>query len=156
MITFSLEMGSQRAKKSCAYLTACAGLLRYKQEAYGMPRASSICCEPQCPQASTHRGRCKQHAAEHERVLKQSIATKRDEQTSRRSRQRIVQYWKEIYGNWCPGYKRPGHRAHDLTAQHWQALSDGGDPNQQLSVLCRSCNSRHGAEVVAARRLRYR
>jgi 5-methylcytosine-specific restriction endonuclease McrA len=34
--------------------------------------------------------------------------------------------------------------AEDLTADHVDALANGGDPLGELRVLCRSCNSRRG------------
>lgn len=118
-------------------------------------RANSICCEAGCPRVATYRGRCAEHSREYERKQRNSVATKINERDTREVRKRFVQRWREIYGDWCPGYKRPGHRARDLTAQHRHALSDGGDPSQPLTVLCRPCNSRHGADVLAARNRRF-
>lgn len=120
-----------------------------------MARANSICCEDGCPKVAVYRGRCRDHARQYERGQRHTVATKVDEAKSRENRRRFVARWREIYGDWCPGYKRPGHRSADLTAQHRHALSDAGDPNQPLTVLCRSCNSRHGADVLAARNRRF-
>ena len=117
-----------------------------------MPRAGSICCEPGCPNPAAYRGRCRSHAQEHERHQRATVATKRDEPSSREARRQTVAAWRVTHGDVCPGYRRPPHPARDLTAQHAHALADGGDPGQPLAVLCRSCNSRHGADRLAARR----
>ena len=106
-----------------------------------MPRAGSICCEPGCPKPAVYRGRCRSHAQEYERHQRATVATKRDEPSSREARRRAVAAWRAAHGDVCPGYRRPPH-----------ALADGGDPGQPLVVLCRSCNSRHGADRLAARR----
>lgn len=117
-----------------------------------MPRAGTICCEPGCPNPAAYQGRCRSHAQEHERRQRATVATKRDEPGSREARRRAVAAWRATHGDVCPGYRRPPHPAWDLTAQHAHALADGGDPGQPLVVLCRSCNSRHGADRLAARR----
>lgn len=117
-----------------------------------MPRAGTICCEPGCPKPAVYRGRCRSHAQEHERHQHATVATKRDEPSSREARRQTVAAWRAAHGDVCPGYRRPPHPARDLTAQHAHALADGGDPGQPLVVLCRSCNSRHGAARLAARR----
>ena len=44
-------------------------------------------------------------------------------------------------GDWCPGWRRPGHHATDLTADHVQPVAAGGAEAGLLGVLCRSCNS---------------
>lgn len=50
------------------------------------------------------------------------------------------------HGDWCPGYGRPGHASTDLTADHDIALVNGGtDDPDNLTVLCRSCNTTKGA-----------
>lgn len=120
-----------------------------------MARAASICCEHGCPNLAVFRGRCRVHARIHERAQRNSVATKLDGVESRRARSRFLAAWRDRFGNWCPGYKRPGHRAVDLTVQHRDSLAEGGNPAQPLTVLCRSCNSRHGADMLAARKERY-
>lgn len=45
------------------------------------------------------------------------------------------------HGDWCPGWHRPAHESSDLTAEHPEGI-DAGD--QELEVLCRSCNARKG------------
>jgi hypothetical protein len=46
------------------------------------------------------------------------------------------------HGYRCPGWRRAEHDATDLTADHPVAVANGGDPDQPLAVLCRSCNGR--------------
>ena len=120
-----------------------------------MPRASMPCSEPGCPEIATYRGRCEQHAAAYSRRLRATTPTSIDQAKTRKRRRTVVEQWREIHGDWCPGYKRGWHRATDLTAQHRHALAAGGDPNQRLTVLCRACNSRHGADMMAAMRKKY-
>ncbi|MGV3114113.1 hypothetical protein ACEE18_05780 [Corynebacterium freneyi] len=64
----------------------------------------------------------------------------------RKRRRQTVDAWVRRRGWWCPGYGRPPHAVTpgSLTAEHEHALGDGGALGQSLSVLCRSCNSRHG------------
>ncbi|HEX2298333.1 MAG TPA: HNH endonuclease [Pseudonocardiaceae bacterium] len=45
-----------------------------------------------------------------------------------------------LYGDRCPGWRRPEHYATDLTADHVIPVAAGGAEDGQLSVLCRSCN----------------
>lgn len=46
--------------------------------------------------------------------------------------------WRSTHGDWCPGWKRPGHPATDLTAEHGPHRVGSG---RVASVLCRSCNA---------------
>ncbi|MFD1071907.1 HNH endonuclease [Longispora fulva] len=47
-----------------------------------------------------------------------------------------------LYGQWCPGWRRDGHSAQALTADHVIPKSKGGtDDRSNLAVLCHSCNS---------------
>ena len=59
---------------------------------------------------------------------------------------KIVETWRQRYGNWCPGYRRRGHAAslaNPLTVDHKVPRSKGGsDHPSNLTVLCRHCNSR--------------
>ena len=116
-----------------------------------MARANTVCSVPGCPAASHSRGLCQSHATLREQRQRQTVPTKmiyRDP-VERRRRADAVAAHRARYGNVCPGFQRPPHRATDLTAQHADALVLGGAPDQPLTVLCRACNSRHG---IAARR----
>lgn len=66
--------------------------------------------------------------------------------TERLRRKQAVDAHRAEYGNWCPGWQRAPHPATDLTADHITAVAVGGAENGPLSVLCRSCNSRKGAQ----------
>lgn len=113
-----------------------------------MSRAAQICTEPGCPETATYRGRCIEHARQQGRRERATVPTKRDEPRSRVRRRAAVAQWRATHGNICPGHKRPPHPASDLTAQHGHALAEGGSAAQPLTVLCRSCNSRHAAELT--------
>lgn len=116
-----------------------------------MARAAVICSAPGCPEPSTHRGRCKVHAAENDARQRRTVPTKILGAThaERQRREGAVRDHRRRFGDWCPGWGRPPHEATDLTAQHVDALVLGGHADQPLGVLCRACNSRHG---LAARR----
>lgn len=60
----------------------------------------------------------------------------------RQRRAAVVEAWRQEYGDWCPGYRRPGHGATDLCADHLTPVGAGGAEDGPLSVLCRPCNSR--------------
>jgi len=93
-------------------------------------------------------GRCAGHAREYDRRQKTTVPTKLAGRShgERQRRSRAVSEWVRRHGWWCPGYGRPAHavRPGGLTAEHGHALGDDGSVGQRLSVLCRSCNSRHG------------
>lgn len=115
-----------------------------------MARARLLCRETGCPEPATYRGRCQKHARLAQREDRKHIPTKIAERrySEQRKRARTVAAWRKRYGDWCPGYGREPHRATDLTAQHSQALVLGGNVDQQLTVLCRECNSRHAHDVT--------
>ncbi len=50
----------------------------------------------------------------------------------------VVAAWRAEHGDWCPGWRRPGHAASDLTAEHGANEVGSG---KVAGVLCRSCNS---------------
>ena len=62
---------------------------------------------------------------------------------------RVLRAWRGEHGDWCPGYRRPAHRASDLTVDHVVPLAAGGAPFDitNAAVLCRSCNSSKGAST---------
>jgi 5-methylcytosine-specific restriction enzyme A len=55
-----------------------------------------------------------------------------------------VTAWVNANGWVCPGYLVPSHASRDLTADHVQPVSLGGNSYGDLGVLCRSCNTRKG------------
>jgi 5-methylcytosine-specific restriction endonuclease McrA len=67
----------------------------------------------------------------------------------RRMSARVLRAWRGERGDWCPGYRRPAHRASDLTVDHVVPLAAGGAPYDiaNTAVLCRSCNSSKGAST---------
>lgn len=70
-------------------------------------------------------------------------------QWRRRSRQAIARHRARV-GDWCPGYLVMGHPSKELTADHPDPLARGGSLlDQDLDVLCVSCNSRKKARRVA-------
>jgi 5-methylcytosine-specific restriction protein A len=56
-------------------------------------------------------------------------------------RKAVVEAHRAEHGDWCPGWRRPGHEATDLTADHLVPVGAGGDEHGELGVLCRACNS---------------
>ena len=63
----------------------------------------------------------------------------------RTRRQEVIAAHIRVHGWVCPGYERPAHEAHDLTADHIVPVAKGGSEEGEVRVLCRSCNSRRGA-----------
>ena len=61
----------------------------------------------------------------------------------------VLRAWRGERGDWCPGFRRPAHRASDLTVDHVVPLAAGGAPFEVANthVLCRSCNSSKGAST---------
>ena len=115
-----------------------------------MARAPSICLEHGCPHTAVRLNRCRDHAADVDRRQRATTPTKvnRESGSERRRRAAAVRAHRARHGDWCPGYKVAPHPATDLTAEHVDALAEGGADGQVLDVLCRSCNSRHGAETL--------
>jgi 5-methylcytosine-specific restriction enzyme A len=67
-----------------------------------------------------------------------------DTWAERKAKAQAVAEWRDLHGDWCPGYDRPSHPAADLTADHIVPVSKGGDLMGPFVVLCRSCNARKG------------
>lgn len=115
-----------------------------------MARAQRICSHPSCGRtAKPGSGLCTAHAAERDAKQWSATPTKRTRDWREYNRRRkAVADWRARHGNICPGYRRPPHPATDLTAEHINPVADNLDGQGKLSVLCRSCNSRHGAETA--------
>lgn len=61
----------------------------------------------------------------------------------RRQAAQVLAEHRARQGEWCPGWRVPGHTASDLTVDHVIPLARGGTHDRaNLSVLCRGCNSR--------------
>lgn len=116
-----------------------------------MNYAQTVCQVHDCPDMATKRGRCNKHlSAYYERSAKRTpTSIDRARPGQRRRRANAVRQWRAQHGNWCPGYKREPHTATDLTAEHIAPVADTLTSGGVLTVLCRSCNSRHGAETKA-------
>jgi 5-methylcytosine-specific restriction protein A len=51
------------------------------------------------------------------------------------------------HGDWCQGYRVPAHLSSDLTVDHIVPKAAGGKAElSNMSVLCRGCNARKGAQ----------
>lgn len=61
----------------------------------------------------------------------------------RKRRAQAVADWIAAHGPLCPGFRRPPHPSHDLTADHVVPQSLGG-LDGPLQVLCRRCNTARG------------
>lgn len=83
-------------------------------------------------------GRCAEHGRELGKLRRDPYNVP---EWRRRSKRLLAQH-RARYGNWCPGYDRPGHLNPDLTLDHVVPLSHGGTHRGQVQVLCRSCNDR--------------
>ena len=93
-----------------------------------------ICAEPGCP-AVVQSGRCPAHR-------RYSPTTQRSA-AERKRRSKAVAEWVSANGWICPGWDRPPHPSHDLTAAHRIPVAGGG-AGSPLTCLCRACNSRQG------------
>lgn len=69
----------------------------------------------------------------------------------RARRAQVVGQWVATHGHICPGYLTEPHHSGDLTADHPIEVVLGGSEDQELAVLCRSCNSRKSHTVTTGR-----
>ena len=83
------------------------------------------CLTPGCPNLTNGRPRCPTHERHQTTLWKNTSA-------------HILTDWRNLHGNWCPGYNRPGHHTPHLAAHHTD------NPNAPYTVLCHSCNAAAG------------
>lgn len=106
-----------------------------------------VCSHSGCPELAVAYGRCREHLTEYERWQRATVPTKRTRDWAERKRRaEAVRSWVALNGWWCPGFGRAPHEVTDgdLTAEHSRPVADAGEGAGPLTVLCRSCNSRHG------------
>lgn len=104
-------------------------------------RRLKACNQPGCPELQ-YEPRCPEHTRDNNRHRRATTPTKIHEPTDRARRARAVAAHRKLHGNWCPGWEHhPPHHASDLTADHVIAIANGGHPQGELIVRCRSCNS---------------
>jgi 5-methylcytosine-specific restriction protein A len=109
---------------------------------------AGVCSTPGCPDYATRDGRCDSHRRQTEQHRRHTVPTKAARTAAiRRRRARVVAAWRAEHGDHCPGYGRPPHASSDLTADDPMPIAEGGDPWQELAVLCRACNGRKGARL---------
>lgn len=105
------------------------------------PRAPKPCGHTGCPQYVTARTYCDEHERERQRRNLSPTSRAANRRAERNRRVKAVRAWVEVNGWVCPGWRRPPHESHDLTAAHATAVARGG-AHSPLTVLCRSCNAR--------------
>jgi hypothetical protein len=109
------------------------------------------CAEYGCPALVSGGGsRCPQHYKP--RQWKSKAARPHYKGGWETASKRVVARWKQVHGNWCPGYGVAPHESDDLTCDHIVEVIDGGtnDPNNR-GILCRSCNGRKGRDAQLRR-----
>lgn len=113
-----------------------------------MPRrAGRRCTFPGCP-APGAPTRCPRHQTQHNRGLHRTTPTKvaREQPGVRDHRRAAVDAHVEQHGWVCLGdTQHAAHETRDLVADDPMPVALGGDPMQQLVVMCRSANSSKGA-----------
>ena len=95
----------------CGYGTYMLKSLRGLGEVMAMPRAGTICCEPGCPKPAVYRGRCRSHAQDCERHQRATVATKRDEPSSREARRQTIAARRTRRGTSPPSTRMPSPTA---------------------------------------------
>lgn len=92
--------------------------------------------------------RCAPCAALHAAPRQRRKRTRRPYNSAeQRRRAAVVAQHRATFGDLCPGFERPSHRAADLTADHVVPVRAGAPESGLLQVLCRSCNSRKGQRL---------
>lgn len=103
----------------------------------------------------SHLPRCDEHYRIYEaRTTRAKRARRPYTAAEQQRRAEAVAAHRAVKGDWCPGWRRSAHVAHDLTAEHPIDVVAGGSEQQSLTVLCRGCNSSKGASAQAARQRR--
>lgn len=108
-------------------------------------RAGKRCTFPGCPIPA---GQCEKHDSMRNRGYHRTTPTKvaRQQPGVQAHRTAAVTAHVKRHGWLCLGDdNHPRHECHDLTADDPLPIALGGDPMQQLVVMCRSANSSKGA-----------
>lgn len=112
-------------------------------------RAGKRCARPGCTnQANPGTGRCTQHDTQDNRARHRTTPTKvaRAQPGVAEHRRAAVREHVALHGWRCLGdTDHPAHDTGDLVADDPIPIALGGDPMQQLVVMCRSANSSKGA-----------
>ncbi|MFB7905219.1 HNH endonuclease signature motif containing protein [Kitasatospora sp. NPDC056076] len=99
-----------------------------------------------CGRLTRNPSRCDQHQAEWqtEQDRRRGSATQRGYGAAyQRNAAAVLADHRRTHGAVCPGYSAPAHPSTDLTVDHILPKSRGGDDEREnLTVLCRACNSR--------------
>ncbi len=118
-----------------------------------MPRrAGKRCPTPGCTNPAGPHGQCVERCARRRTAALHRTTPTKKARTGpvRRHRAAAVQAHLDQHDDGmghCPGWGRGPHDVFpsELTADDPVPIARGGDPLQQMTVLCRSCNSRKGA-----------
>jgi hypothetical protein len=109
---------------------------------------AGVCSTPGCPEL-VPRGQCPDCRRKTSRKQHRTVPTKVTRTHAERQRRAAaVRRHVKLHGWLCPGDEaHQSHPCRDLTAHHVDAVADGGDPNGELTVLCRSRNSAIGSRT---------
>lgn len=110
-------------------------------------RAGRRCTFPGCPEPAPPT-RCKRHQRQYNAGLHRTTPTKvaRTDPAVVAHRAAAVKAHVDEHGWRCLGNdQHDAHDTHDLVADDPLPIALGGDPMQDLVVMCRSANSRKGA-----------